>query len=147
MRRKLNFYRPGFALLFAAVLMVSCRPRSSSIGCNLQDWQKPSIVVGADHVDVVLFDDSARLPIDKLHDYLSELPNRYWQHGRIIRVGEGGLRAPNTDNLIRRNMQQAKQIVESLGIKICPNPLVGAASPPNKSLDASRGSVFRMKLL
>ena len=147
MRRKLNFYRPGFALLFAAVLMVSCRPRSSSLGCNSQDWQNPSIVVGANDVDVVLFDDSARLTIDKLHDYLSELPNRYWRHGRIIRIGEGGIRAPNSDNLIRRNMEQTKQIVESLGIKMCLNPLVGAASPPNKSLDAGRGSGFRMKPL
>jgi hypothetical protein len=123
--------------------MVSCHWRSSALDCNFQDWQNPSIVVGANGVDIVLFDDRARVTMDKPRDYLSELPNRYWRQGRIVRIEEGGLRAPNADDLIRRNMQQTKQIVESLGIQIkCPNAHVTASLPPNKSLDRSGGCAF-----
>src|SRR5689334_3093271 len=147
LRQNLNWCRPRFLLLFAAFLMVSCHRSAAKLDCNFQDWQNPSIVVGADHVNIVLFDDRATVTMDKLRDYLSQVPNRYWRQGRIVRINEGGLRAPNADDLIRRNMQQTKQIVHSLGIQIkCPNAGVVGAWPPNKSLHASRGSVFRMKL-
>jgi hypothetical protein len=138
MKRNLNWYRPRFLLPLVGLLLVSCHSRSSTVDCNSQDWQNPSIVVGANDVDVVLFDDRATVTMDKLRDYLSGLPNRYWRQGRIIRIGEGGLRNRNTDDVIRRNLQQTKQIVESLGIQICENPLTGAL-PPNKSLDRSHG--------
>jgi hypothetical protein len=83
--------------------------------------------------------------MDKLRGYLSELPDRYFPRGRIVAIQEGGLRAPNTDDLIRRNMAQTKQIIESLGMRIkCPGVNTVAALPPNKSLDASGGSVFRI---
>src|SRR5437773_2075075 len=114
MKHNVNWYSPGFALVLAAVLTISCRPRSSALDCNFQNWQNPTIVVGADGVNVVLFDDGARMTLDKLHDYLSELPNRYWGRGKIVAIQEGGLRAPNTDDVIRRNMEQTKRIVESL---------------------------------
>lgn len=134
MKHHLNRYRLSFALLLAAVLVISCRSRSSDLDCNFNDWQNPSIVVGANGVEIILFDDRARVTMDKLRDYLSDLPDRYWRRGRIIRIEEGGLRAPNTDDLIRRNMEQTKQIVESLGIQIkCPNAMSIATLPSNKS--------------
>jgi hypothetical protein len=127
MKPKVNWYGLGFALVLAAVLTISCRPRSSEYDCNDQNWKNPTIVVGADHVDVVLFDDYAHLPLDQLRDYLSELPNRYWGRGRFVRISEGGLRAPHTDDVIRRNMKQTEEILESLGIQIkCRNALIGA---------------------
>jgi hypothetical protein len=127
MKPKVNWYGLGFALVLAAVLTISCRPRSSEYDCNDQNWKNPTIVVGADHVDVVLFDDYAHLPLDQLRDYLSELPNRYWGRGRFVRISEGGLRAPHTDDVIRRNMKQTVEIVESLGIQIkCRNALTAA---------------------
>jgi hypothetical protein len=126
----------GLAVFVAAVLMGSCRPPSSALDCNFQNWQNPSIVVGADGVDIVLFDDRTKVTMDKLSDYLSELPDRYFPRGRIVAIQEGGLRAPNTDELIRRNMEQTKQIVKSLGIQIkCPNAGVTAMLPPNRDTD------------
>jgi hypothetical protein len=122
MKHKGRSYSLGFALVLAAVLTISCWPRSSALDCNFQNWQNPTIVVGADGMDVVLFDDHARMTLDKLHDYLSGLPDRYWRHGRIVAIQAGGLRAPNTDDVIRRNVEETKRIVESLGIQIkCPN--------------------------
>jgi hypothetical protein len=69
-------------------------------------------------VEVTLFDDYAYMPLDQLRDYLSELPNRYWGRGKIVSISEGGLRAPHTDDIIRRNLKQTVEIVESLGIEI-----------------------------
>ncbi len=147
---KHNFicYQVGVALVLAGLLLVSCRPRSSaSTDYNsirdAKDWQNPFIIVEADGVEVVLFDDRARVTMDKLRDYLSDLPNRYWPYGKIVAIGEGGLRSGNDDDFIRRNKAQTKQIVESMGIRIKWWNVV-AALPPNKSLDASGGSVFRI---
>lgn len=106
MKHNLSCYRAGLALLLTVVLMVSCRPRSSAVDCNLQGWENPSIIVGANGVEVVLFDDRARVTLDKLRDYLSEVPDRYWRRGKIVAIQEGALHAPNTDDLIRRNMEQ-----------------------------------------
>jgi hypothetical protein len=148
MRRNLNCCRPSFALLLAAVLVVSCRPRSSALDCDFNDWQNPSIIVEADGVEVVLFDGRTRITMGNLRDYLSELPNRYWRQGRIVAIDEGGLRAPHTDNLIRSNMEQTKRIVESLGIQICPNKrAIAALLPHNNSLGTSRDTVLLKTLL
>src|SRR4051812_7435690 len=118
MKHDLRYCWASLALLPAVVLMISCRPRSSALDCNFQGWKNPTIVVGADHVHVDLFDDGANVTMDELREYLSEIPNRYWGRGRIVAIHEGGLRAPHTDDLIRRNMEQTKEIVESLGIQI-----------------------------
>jgi len=128
MNHKVNWYIRGVVLVLVAGLTISCRSRPAAFDCNFQDWQGPSIVVGADDVNVVLFDDGASMPLDKLHDYLSELPNRYWGRGRVVSISEGGLRAPNTDDVIRANMKETKRIVESLGIQIkCQGRQVTAA--------------------
>jgi hypothetical protein len=140
MKHKINWYSLGVALVLAAVLTISCRPHFAAFDCNFQGWQNPTIIVGADGVDVVLFDDRARMTMDKLHDYLSELPDRYWRSGRIVAIQVGGLGAPNTDDVIRRNVKETKRIVESLDIQIkCPNRHVIAALPPN-SLEAGGGT-------
>jgi hypothetical protein len=149
-KHKSNYYRAGIVLALACVLGASCRSRSSASDYDsirdAKDWQNPFLVIDADAIEIVLPDDRARVPIDKLHDYLSDLPGRYWPYGKIVAVGEGGLRPPNSNGLIRQNKAQTKQILESMGIRIKWWNVV-ATLPPNKSLDASRGSVFRMKLL
>lgn len=139
MKHNVNSSSLGLVLVLAAGLTISCRSRLAAFDCNFQNWQNPTILVGADDVDVVLFDDRARVTLDKLHDYLSELPDRYWRRGRIVAIRVGGLRAPNTNDVIRRNVEQTKQIVDSLGIQIkCRNGGGITALPPN-SLDASGG--------
>ncbi|HYR75966.1 MAG TPA: hypothetical protein VEM96_08990 [Pyrinomonadaceae bacterium] len=145
-KHKSSYYRASIVLALACVLASSCRPRSSaSIDYDsirdAKDWQNPFLLVDADAIEIVLPDDRARVPVDKLHDYLSELPGRYWPYGKIVAVSEGGLRPPNADGVIRQNKAQTKQILDSMGIRIKWWNVVSAL-PPNKSLDASGGSVF-----
>ena len=119
----------GVGLLLAGILTVSCQSRSSVLDCNFSDDAQdcPHIIVDADCVEIELFDDRARVPIDKLRDYLSELPNRYWRHGKVVAINEGGLRPPHSDDVIRHNKEETKRIVESLGIRIkCPGRNVTA---------------------
>src|SRR5262245_57479508 len=108
----------SLVLILVVVLVGACRPRSSALDCNFDNWRNPSIVVGADGVEVELVDDHARLGMNQLRDYWSELPERDWPAGKVVKIGEGGLRAPHTDDLIRRNLEQTKEIVSSLGIQI-----------------------------
>ena len=119
----------------------SCRSRSASSRDyhsirDAKDWQNPFIVVEANGVDIVLPDDRAHVSVDKLHDYLTQLPRRYWPYGKIVAISEGALRSGNDDELIRQNKALTKQIVESMGIRIDWWPT--AALPPNKTLHASR---------
>jgi hypothetical protein len=137
-----SFFNAG--LFFAGILTMSCHSRSYISDCNFSDDAQdcPHIVVDADGVEINLFDDYARVTLDKLRDYLSNLPKRYWRNGKTVVISEGGLRPPHSDDLIRRNREQTKQIVESLGIRIkCPGRNVVSALPPIKLLHASRGSV------
>jgi len=139
----------SLGLILAGMLTTSCHSGSYISDCNFSDDAQdcPHIVVDADAVEINLFDDYARVTLDRLRDYLSNLPRRYWRNGKTVVISEGGLRPPHSDDLIRRNREQTKQIVESLGIRIkCPGRNVTAALRPNKSLHASRGSVFRIKL-
>jgi hypothetical protein len=140
-KHKSRYYRASIVLALACVLGLSCRPRSSaSIEYDsirdAKDWQNPFLIVDADAIEIVLPDDRARVPVDKLHNYLSELPGRYWPYGKIVAVGEGGLRPPNADGVIRQNKAQVKQILDSMGIRINWWNVVSAA-PPNNSLDRS----------
>jgi len=146
MKHNFNCYQVGVALILAGLLMVSCSRRSSATPDynairDAKDWQNPFIIVEGDGVEVVLFDDRARVTMDKLREYLSDLPNRYWPYGKIVAIGEGGIRAGNDGDFIRRNKAQTKQIVEAMGIRIKWWNVVDTL-PPNKSLDRSGGSVF-----
>jgi hypothetical protein len=125
----------GVGLLLAAILTMSCHFRSYFLPCKFGDVQDcPQIVIDADAVEVNLFDDHARVTIDKLRDYLSALPTRYWRNGRFVVISVGGLQPPHSEELIRHNKEQTQQIVESLGIEIkCRGRNVTARVPPNKS--------------
>jgi hypothetical protein len=121
-------------LAVVAILIPSCRSRSSASPNyhsirDAEDWQNPFIVVEADGVDIVLPDDRAHVSMDKLRDYLSQLPGRYWPYGKIIAISEAGFRSGNDDERIRQNKALTKQIVESMGIRIDWWP--SAALPPN----------------
>jgi hypothetical protein len=145
-KHKSRYYRASIVLALACVLGSSCHPRSTaSIDYDsirdAKDWQNPFLLVDADAIEIVLPDDRARVSMDKLQDYLSELPGRYWPYGKIVAVGEGGLRPPNADEVIRQNKARTKEILESMGIRIKWWNVV-AALPPNKSLDRSGGRVF-----
>jgi hypothetical protein len=132
----------SLGLLLAGILTMSCHSHSYISDCNFSDDAQdcPHIVVDADGVEINLFDDYSRVTMDKLRDYLSDLPRRYWRTGKVVVISEGGLRS-GSDDVIRRNKERTKQIVESLGIRIkCPGRNVTAALPPNKSLHASRMS-------
>lgn len=141
-RHNLRF---SLGLLLAGILTMSCHSHSYIFDCNFrEDFEDcPHLVVDADAVEINLFDDYARVPMDKLRDYLSDLPRRYWRNGKVVIISEGGLRPAHSDDLIRRNKEQTKQIVQSLGIQIkCPGRNVVTALPPNKLLDRSGGSLF-----
>jgi hypothetical protein len=56
--------------------------------------------------------------MDKLQDYLSKLPDRYWPYGKIVAVQEAGLRSGNDGERILQNKAQTIQILKSLGVKI-----------------------------
>lgn len=144
-KHKSSYYWASIVLALACVPGSSCRPRpSASIDYEsiryAKDWRNPFLLVDADAIEIVLPDDRARVSVDKLHDYLSELPRRYWPYGKIVAVGEGGLRPPNADRVIKQKKAQTKQILDSMGIRIKWWNVVSALSP-NK-LDASGGSVF-----
>jgi hypothetical protein len=123
----------NLGLLLAGILTMSCHSRSSSFDCNFSDDAQdcPHIVVDADGVEINLFDDHANVNIDKLRDYLSQLPRRYWRNGKVVVISEGGFRPPHSDDLIHRNKEQTIQIVESLGLRNkCAGRNVVAALPP-----------------
>jgi hypothetical protein len=105
-------------LLLTSSVATSCKHENPDSMRDAKDWHNPVLIIEGNGVEVVLPDDRAHVTMDKLRDYLLNLPDRYWPYGKIIAVQEAGLRSGNDDELIRQNMAQTIQILKALGVKI-----------------------------
>ncbi len=105
-------------LLLTPLLTTSCKHEKYDSIRDATDWKNPFLIIEGNGVEVLVPDDRAHLTMDKLQDYLFNLPDRYWPYGKIVAVQEAGLRSGNDDELILQNKAQTIQILKSLGIKI-----------------------------
>jgi hypothetical protein len=105
-------------LMLPLLVATSCAHHKYDSIRDAKDWQNPFLVIEGDGVEVELPDDRAKVTTDKLQDYLSNLPDRYWPYGEIVAAQEASIRSGNDDELIRHNKALTKQIVESMGIRI-----------------------------
>jgi hypothetical protein len=50
--------------------------------------------------------------------YLEKLPSIAWPYGLVVAVSENGLRAPGSNDRIKRNREELVRFLERAGVKV-----------------------------
>ncbi len=104
-------------LLLVSSLTSSCKHEKYDSIRDAQDWENPFLIIQGNGVTVVSQDERVLVPVDKLQEYLTNLPDRNWPYGKIVGIADASLRSGNDDELITRNKQAVTLILKSLGIR------------------------------
>ncbi|HEY5346228.1 MAG TPA: hypothetical protein VIK62_07790 [Verrucomicrobiae bacterium] len=80
------------------------------------DWRNPVVSVYADGIEVRGV--AGHISPEKLTDVLKQLPTNAWPYGRVVGVGEVGIRSGNDDILIKNNMVKILKSLKEAGIEV-----------------------------
>jgi len=80
------------------------------------DWRNPIVSVYADGIEVKGV--AGRVSPEKLVDVLKQLPTNAWPYGRVVIVGEVGIRSGNDDILIKKNTVIILKSLKEAGIEV-----------------------------
>ena len=84
---------------------------------DAQEWQNPFLIIQGNGVTVVSQDERVLVPVDKLQEYLTNLPLRNWPYGKIVGMADASLRSGNDNELIPQNRQAVTRILQSQGLR------------------------------
>ncbi len=98
-------------LLLVSSLTSSCKHEKYDSIRDAQDWENPFLIIQGNGVTVVSQNERVLVPVDKLQEYLTNLPDRNWPHGKIVGIADASLRSGNDDELIPRNRQAVTLIL------------------------------------
>jgi hypothetical protein len=80
------------------------------------DWRNPIVSVYADGIEVKGV--AGRVSPEKLTDVLKQLPTNAWPYGRVVIVGEVGIRSGSDDILIKKNTVIILKSLKDAGIEV-----------------------------
>ena len=94
---------------------------------DYRDWRNPYLMIRKDGVGLldVANDEQRLIKLEDLPKTLAQLPKSAWPYGRIVAVGENGLRASGDDVLIRKNRGIVLGTLEGLHILVSLGPPPG----------------------
>ena len=107
----------------------AANPRQVEEAQATDSWDNPSLVIGVDNVDLIargLPSGRTTVAIADLRRALVGLPIEAWPLGRVVTVGDNGLRSvdangrliPSETDSIGRNHDTAVQILRALGVRV-----------------------------
>jgi hypothetical protein len=85
-----------------------------------KDWPNPSLIILRDGVQLTVKAASIEnkiVSLGELASVLTALPPSAWPYGKVVAVGEPGLRSPD-DRLIEENRTKTEAVLNSLGVTI-----------------------------
>ena len=83
---------------------------------DMKNWQNPYVTVYPDGLH--LEGHSGTLQASELVQKLAGLPKESWPYGRVIAVGQLGIRSGNDDQLIEALWQKTTEKLKALGLTI-----------------------------
>lgn len=104
-------------LLLVSSLTSSCKHEKYDSILDAKDWQNPFLIIQGNGVTVISQDERVLLPVDKLPEYLTNLPGRNWPYGKIVAIADASLRSGNDNERIPPNRRAVTQILKSLGVR------------------------------
>ena len=105
---------------------------------DMRNWRNPYLVIRTDGVELLDPADNAEIVLkpEEVLDRLAQLPASAWPYGRVVAVGENGIRGSEQDSVtIRRNKGIVGGILQGAHIVIEWVPSAGAPVRRSKSLE------------
>jgi hypothetical protein len=91
-----------------------------------KDWPNPSLLIRRDSIQLTVKAASIEnkiVSLDELASVLTALPPSAWPYGKVVAVGEPGLRGQDDDRFIEENRAKTESILNSLGVTIDWRPM------------------------
>lgn len=91
-----------------------------------RDWPNPSLLVRREDIQLTVKAASIEnkiVSLDELASVLTALPPSAWPYGKVVAVGESGLRGQDNDRLIAENRAKTESVLNSLGVTIDWRPI------------------------
>jgi hypothetical protein len=96
-------------------------PRKYRSVLDAHDWQNPYLMVQANGIDARPISAATATPTMSPADvvaYLEKLSSIAWPYGLVVAVSENGLRAPDSNDRIKRNREELVRFLERAGVKV-----------------------------
>ena len=91
-----------------------------------RDWPNPSLLIRRDGIQLTVKAASIEnkiVSLDELASVLTALPPSAWPYGKVVTVGQLGLRGQDNDRLIEENRAKTESVLNSLGVTIDWRPI------------------------
>ncbi len=91
-----------------------------------RDWPNPSLLIRREDIQLTVKAASIEnkiVSLDELASVLTALPPSAWPYGKVVAVGEPGLRGQDNDRLIEENRAKTESVLNSLGVTIDWRPI------------------------
>ena len=85
---------------------------------DASDWNNPFLTITVDGFDIRFHGGQMRGPLSTLARTLVGLPDSAWPYGRILAASENGVQPSCGSELIKRNKEEADQILKELGVTV-----------------------------
>jgi hypothetical protein len=90
-----------------------------------KDWPNPWLMIRRDGIQLTVKAASIEnriVSVDEVASVLTALPPSAWPYGKVVAVGEPGLRGPD-DRIIEENKTKTEAVLNSLGVTIVWRPV------------------------
>ncbi|HZE62384.1 MAG TPA: hypothetical protein VE056_00815 [Pyrinomonadaceae bacterium] len=91
-----------------------------------KDWPNPSLLIRREDIQLTVKAASIEnkiVSLDELASVLTALPPSAWPYGKVVAVGQPGLRGQDNDRLIEENRAKTESVLNSLGVTIDWRPI------------------------